>query len=364
VTEPGIGEDGPRALSCQTIESTIREVWSEFFGREVYPDDDFYDLGGDSVAIVETVHGARQRGLALRSSEALRNPTPARLAEYLTVGDGGRARPAPLAAVYGLLADRAAQAAGSGAAPSASYPLVASGEGVPLYVVHSDSHRQLELDAALEWDSPGPIRTFRFPEVAPGTETVARAADELVRVLRDEQAAGPYRLAGFGFGAVVAFEMGRRLERAGESVDFVALIGPPTMDPAGQPRKTVDDLLQERVSTLARRFALTGEESPAAVLAAMREAGWYDDTVTPEELSALQIGWARFASALADYEPAATDFPTVLIHDVMHATALDQGWKRALGDAKSLWLDHGTVSPRLVIQDPRSAAFLKEVLAS
>ena len=59
-----IDADRPAALSCHAIERLVCEVWSEFFEREVHPDDDFYTLGGDSVAIVETVHAARQRGLA------------------------------------------------------------------------------------------------------------------------------------------------------------------------------------------------------------------------------------------------------------------------------------------------------------
>lgn len=345
---PGIGAERPATLSCHAIERLVCEVWSEFFGREVHPDDDFYTLGGDSVAIVETVHAARQRGLALRSSEALRNPTPARLAEYLTIGSGG---PAPSTALETLLTR------------PASEPIIEQGDGTALYLVHSDSHVRLEQDTARHWESPGPVRGFRLPTVAQDATTIADPVDGLIRALRSEQDAGPYRLAGFGIGAVLAFETGRRLRADGDEVDFVALIGPPALDPGQAPRKSAPELFSDRLSTLARRFAVTGEQSPDEVLAAMREAGWYEDVRSADELSAAQWSWARIAVAIAEYEPPATDVPIVLIQDAVHTAAMDRGWPRVLGDAKTLWLDHGTASPRSLIQDPRSLAFMREVLA-
>lgn len=136
---PGVGADRPAALSCHAVERLVCEVWSEFFERDVHPDDDFYALGGDSVAIVETVHAARERGLALRSSEALRNPTPARLAEYLTIGSGGST---PSAALETLLTR------------PVSEPIIEQGHGTTLYLVHSDSHFRMEQDTARHWDSP------------------------------------------------------------------------------------------------------------------------------------------------------------------------------------------------------------------
>lgn len=333
-------------LSCHAIERLVCEVWSEFFERAVRPDDDFYALGGDSVAIIETVDAARRRGLALRSSEALRNPTPARLAEYLTVG-----------------ADRPAADLGTLLARPASEPILEQGGGTALHVVHSDSHRRLEQDAARNWDSPGPVRGFRFPAIAQDAVTVADLADDLVSALRSEQGGGPYRLAGFGPGAVLAYEAGCRLRRDGDEVDFVALIGPPTLDSGPAPRATAAELFGERLATLARRFAVTGGQGPDEVLAAMHEAGWFQDLPTARELTAAQWSWARLAAAIDTYEPPAPDFPVVLIQDGMHTETTERGWNGVLGGAKALWLEHGTLSPRPLIEDPRSRALIREVLA-
>lgn len=62
-------------------------LWADYFGRDVSPYDDFWDLGGDSLAMIDIVGRARALGLPVRSSVALRNPSPARLAAALTAGD-------------------------------------------------------------------------------------------------------------------------------------------------------------------------------------------------------------------------------------------------------------------------------------
>src|SRR5690348_17265428 len=85
-------------LSCDTVERMICEIWSGYFGRAVSPYDDFFDLGGDSLAMIDVVGRARERGLSVRSSVALRNPSPARLAESLTVH--AESSPVTLPALY------------------------------------------------------------------------------------------------------------------------------------------------------------------------------------------------------------------------------------------------------------------------
>ncbi|WP_433607230.1 acyl carrier protein [Dactylosporangium sp. CA-139114] len=72
------------SLSMQETQHVLCEIWSGMFGIEVRPDDDFFDLGGNSLRVVDTVIAARLRGISLRSSAVFRHPTPARLARSLT----------------------------------------------------------------------------------------------------------------------------------------------------------------------------------------------------------------------------------------------------------------------------------------
>src|SRR3712207_3000385 len=128
--------------SCRAVEHTICEIWSGYLGRVVSPYDDFFDLGGDSLAMIDVVAEACERGLPVRSSVALRNPSPARLAEALTLGVAAPSPdplPVRLPAMYAN-ASRSARmrAADWTEAQSRSTPIVAGDGAEPLYVVHSD----------------------------------------------------------------------------------------------------------------------------------------------------------------------------------------------------------------------------------
>ncbi|WLW53085.1 phosphopantetheine-binding protein [Streptomyces sp. YU58] len=74
-------------LSGEEIEREIRDIWRGLFGVDVGPDDNFFDLGGDSLKVVDVVAAARKRGIGFRSSAVFRNPTPALLAASLTRSD-------------------------------------------------------------------------------------------------------------------------------------------------------------------------------------------------------------------------------------------------------------------------------------
>jgi len=55
-------------------------------------------------------------------------------------------------------------------------------------------------------------------------------ADRYLLDIKRVASAGPYRVGGWSFGGVVAYEIARRLEQQGEQVDVVALIDTPALD--------------------------------------------------------------------------------------------------------------------------------------
>lgn len=331
-------------LSCGTVERVICEIWSGYFDRAISPYDNFFDLGGDSLAMIDVVGRARDRGLPVRSSMALRNPSPSRLAEALTV----HAADAPPVPALCAPAPRA------GAWPTTALEPIMPGAGTPLYVVHSDSHLQAERDAIASWGGTRPVMGIPLPGTRgpiPPFGTVGEIADRFLPALGQ---AGPYRLAGFGFGAVVALEIAHRLTDRGETVALLALIRPPTM--ASAP----DDLRQERLAGLARRFGLDGTESLEEIHARIRRDGWYDDGVRPADLPRLQQVWADLARSVRSYLPGRHDGPTVLVHDVADPPA----WSEALPDAETHAFDHGIDSPMAILRDERLAAVLRRALES
>ncbi|HZN92212.1 MAG TPA: thioesterase domain-containing protein, partial [Myxococcales bacterium] len=59
---------------------------------------------------------------------------------------------------------------------------------------------------------------------AGGAHTVEDLARDYVQIIRAQQPAGPYRLLGYSFAGVVAYEVAQQLRAAGEEVRFLALV--------------------------------------------------------------------------------------------------------------------------------------------
>jgi thioesterase domain-containing protein len=344
----------PARLSCHAVESMIREIWSGYFGREVSGYDDFFDLGGDSLAMIDVVAEARERGLQVRSSVALRNPSPARLAESLTIG---AAQPIELPALYECASDSSAQ-------EIRSMPIVRGSGAEPLYVVHSDSHVQAEQDAISAWGSERPVKGFsllgRTRGLIPPGGTVCEIAGRLLKTLLAEQATGPYRLAGFGLGAVPAFEMARQLRDSGAEVALLVLIRPPAMETGAPPGR--DHLFRQRMATLAGRFGLSGHETVEDIYAKTRADGWYDDGVSPSDLPWLQAAWADIMLAVQAYDLADYHGPALLFEDVIDSVTSQQTWTRAIKDLEIHQFDYGIESPEAVLGDARLAQVMRKAL--
>ncbi|KQR77441.1 thioesterase domain-containing protein [Rhizobium sp. Leaf341] len=87
-------------------------------------------------------------------------------------------------------------------------------------------------------------------------------ADEVAlayRALKEIQPVGPYRLAGYSFGGILALELGRRLRAEGDGIDTLMLLDPPQNDHswpwplwAGLMRRTV---MRQARSVLAKLSA-------------------------------------------------------------------------------------------------------------
>lgn len=182
--------------------------------------------------------------------------------------------------------------------------------GTPLFLFPGVGGHILELyDLGRMLRAGGPVYANLFQGFdgrAPLHRSLADMADYQKRVVREIQPAGPYHLAGFSLGALVALETARRLREAGEEVTFLGLIEPTLPETCWPPsvkrafllrrlRTHLEKLtalpprqaaryLAERMSPLLgrlRRLAgkLDGASSPYAMaglppeLAAAREAG-------------------------------------------------------------------------------------------
>lgn len=107
-------------------------------------------------------------------------------------------------------------------------PLRASGRQAPLVFVHDldgSSKLYAPLVAHLDRDQPCYAITARgIADPASCHTSVVEMATAYVDALRVFDANGPYRLAGYGFGGLVAFEMARQLLDGNVEVDLLVLL--------------------------------------------------------------------------------------------------------------------------------------------
>ncbi|MEY2229803.1 beta-ketoacyl synthase N-terminal-like domain-containing protein [Streptomyces sp. BF23-19] len=182
----------------------VLKVLEEGLGIDaIAPDDDFYDLGGDSLLAVELVTALRTLfGIDLDLDEFARLRTPDAMADHV----------------------RAARA-GTGAA-GGGVRAVRDGRGTPVYLVPPAGGTNFLYHRLADRTPAGPaLRALSFPSEEAGRPgTLRELAALYVGRIREEQPAGPYRLGGYSFGGNVAFEMAVQLQRAGEEVEQLIML--------------------------------------------------------------------------------------------------------------------------------------------
>jgi acyl-CoA synthetase (AMP-forming)/AMP-acid ligase II/thioesterase domain-containing protein len=206
---PVISARAPYRAPSTPTEETLAAIWTRILETgPVGLDDDFFDLGGDSLAVTLMLAEIRERfGKIADPSEFFFQPTIALLARLVdTRVSKGEASPVLLLQPHGSL--------------------------TPLFCIPGagdDPYGFRHLAGLL--GRARPFYVLRDPER--GACTVEDAADHLVDAVVEKQAHAPFLLAGHCYGGIVAFELARRLEQRGERVALVALFDSPT---PGYPR--------------------------------------------------------------------------------------------------------------------------------
>ncbi len=282
-----------------------------FDGREISPDSDFFEVGGDSlraVALVTLLENEFGRRVAI--GELIDAPTPRQLAERLrVVVDAGTTEPSISSA------ERVALAEGG-----LVEWLRSSGSQAPLIVLPPGGGNLLRyapLVRALDTDIP--VIGIRLPGADARSEivtSIAAQAERMLEALDEAVPSGPYRLLGWSTGGLLAWEIGRLLQDRGDEVELVALVDTVMaglrVDDTGSIANKYADMLQnegaraavgEGLSRVRERvtFALARRRYRAA-----REAG---ETPSMEDAER-QLGPVIRRAALG-YTPKRLDIPLV-----------------------------------------------------
>lgn len=217
-----------------TTERTLAKIWSDLLGyRSIGRQDNFFDLGGNSLLGVRLF-------AAVRKHFSVSLPL-ATLFQAQTVGE-----------LASLIADPREESLTS---PEGWSPMVCLKRGAPghspVFFIHGSRGNVLVFKGFADRVGPEqPVYALQAAGVdgamAPDT-TIESMAERYLTAIRSVQPEGPYQLAGYSGGGVIAYEIARRLKLTGEETKLLMLID--TLEP-GQMRTPIS--LTDRLVNMHR----------------------------------------------------------------------------------------------------------------
>jgi amino acid adenylation domain-containing protein len=226
--EPEAGTDGAEHVPPKPgMEERLAMVWADVLGVErIGAHDDFFDLGGQSILATRLVARLRgELGVDVPVAMLVQAPTVEAMARALAAGE--RAVRLPLVALQTF------------------------GERPPLFMVHpAGGHVICYRGLAVSLAPDQPVYGLQPRGLEDGMEPIdslPEMAAYYVEAIRRFRPRGPYRLGGWSFGGVVAWEMARQLRAADEAVDLLALLDTaPLTDEAlaADPREAAEVMMQ------------------------------------------------------------------------------------------------------------------------
>ncbi|GAB3031697.1 hypothetical protein GCM10027052_05510 [Parafrigoribacterium mesophilum] len=187
------------------FEGFIASICERVLGvSDIGPHEDLIQLGADSLAVEELVSALdTDANRTITSADFLQNPTVAALAAL--------PRHAPSNLQRGVMIE-----------------LAKGGDAAPLFVIAGASGLGIqfrELAQLIAADRPV------YGLQAPGLEwgllpetSIARISKRYIKAMQSVQPHGPYLVAGFSLGGIIAYDVVRRLRSAGHSVALLALL--------------------------------------------------------------------------------------------------------------------------------------------
>ncbi|HEU4881722.1 MAG TPA: amino acid adenylation domain-containing protein, partial [Longimicrobium sp.] len=289
---PSTDADDAYVAPRTPVEETVAAAWAEILGVErVGVHDDFFALGGNSLVALRLIARVREAtGETVPVAALLQGPTVEQMAR--------------------AVADRR---------PAVRLPVVAlqpEGAARPLYLVHAGGgHVACYAPLAPLLAPDQPLYAFQaqgLDDGLPPLQGVEAMAAYYVKGLRRAQPRGPYRLGGWSYGGIAAFEMARQLHAAAEEVELLALLDtgrPESRDDARFPldhaavlRRILTDLYGWGGTAAVTIEALRGMDPEAQLRFAARKLG---DGLLPEsrlpEVAALTRVRMANHNAMVDY---------------------------------------------------------------
>jgi thioesterase domain-containing protein/acyl carrier protein len=292
------------------IERALAEIWGKLLGVDgIGIRDSFFDLGGHSLIAVRLFNEVSDRfDVDLPMSALIQTPDVAGLAERIRGGPVG----APLASISQR--SRAIEEPFQFVVPMVSGP---AGGGLPLFIVAGMFGNVLNLShLAHLMGEDRAVFALQARGLLGGEEphqSFEEAAADYLLEVRRIQPRGPYLLGGYSGGGLIAFEMARQLEQAGEKVGAVVLLDTPIREPQhlsifNKVEMWLPGLKNEGMKFLQRKLRERNEWRRELE---EREQARRSEGANSAKFHSQRVGDA-FIRALARYEVQHADAPAVL----------------------------------------------------
>ncbi|HLK29657.1 MAG TPA: thioesterase domain-containing protein, partial [Puia sp.] len=184
-------------------EKEIVDIWQLVLHIQVGIDDNFFSLGGHSllaVQILSKMERITEKKLPL--SILFKCPTIRQLYDYLQMDNNKKSW-------------------------KSLVPIKASGDKMPIYIVHGDGLNVLNINnLASHMDEEQPVYGLQpkgLLEEDQPFDNMHDIAKHYITEILEQNPSGPYALAGYSFGGYVAIEMKKQLEQMGRQVKMLAI---------------------------------------------------------------------------------------------------------------------------------------------
>ena len=186
------------------LEQQLQARWESLFGfAPIGRDDNFFELGGNSLLAVRLLAEVRRlTGRALPLATLLVAPT--------------------IRSLVAMIKDVAPLPFSPGPVP------LRAGTGTPVFLVHGLSGNTMDCWALIDaLKTPRPVYGLHSLDLdveRPALERIEDMAAGFIEQIRSVQPHGPYAVAGYSFGGLVALEMAQQLQRVGERIGLLFLL--------------------------------------------------------------------------------------------------------------------------------------------
>ncbi len=182
--------------------------WRELLGQpDLEPRDNVFERGAHSLLVIQCAEALSANcGIRLPVTVVFQHPAPYDLANWI----------------------RLHQTVDDPPAYDHIFPVHIEGDGAPLFAIQPDFFSGI-LTEALRGRRP--VYALRGVGLRPEGNAgrwpdLAALADHMIEEIQAVQPEGPYWLSGYSFGAVIAFEVARRMEARGLRVERLVLFDP------------------------------------------------------------------------------------------------------------------------------------------